>query len=136
MNYFENISIFSSISPEDQQNLSDFCQLLELKSWDTLFQEWDEAQALYIISSGSLVVEKNTFQGMKQLAQLQAWDIVGEMALLWQEKKRNATLRATQDSKLIVVIQFWLSQVLEKYPLLYEKFRAIVEERWEKNKNI
>ena len=136
MNYFEGIDMFSQISPEDQKNLSDFCQLQELVTGEQLFKQWDEAQALYVVLEGELAVDRYQDGESKYVATLKKGDIVWEMAFLWHEEKRNATLTALKDTKLIVLIHFGLSQVLEKYPELYKALHSIIEERSEENKNI
>lgn len=128
--------MFSQISPEDQKNLSDFCQLQELVTGEQLFKQWDEAQALYVVLEGELAVDRYQDGENKYVATLKKGDIVWEMAFLWHEEKRNATLTALKDTKLIVLIHFGLSQVLEKYPNVYKTFHSIIEERAEENKNI
>ena len=136
MNYFENINLFSDLLIEDQVNLSDFCQVQNLSSWDVLFQEGDDPQALYIIASGGLLVQKGVVGDLQNLASLESGDIVWEMAFFGEQKKRNATVVAREETKLIVIINFSLQQILEKYPELYNKLNTIIEERGVKNRNI
>ena len=40
-----------TLSQQDQENLSDFCQLQHITSGHNLFLQGDDAQALYVIQS-------------------------------------------------------------------------------------
>jgi len=125
MNYFKNIEMFSEISETEQENLSDFCQMQVLDSWDLLFQQWDEPQALYIVDSWKLSVVKNE----KEIAELSEWNLVWEMAFFWNPPLRSATVIAKEQTTLIVILQFSVEALLKKYPKLYESVKQIIEER-------
>lgn len=59
MNYFQDIEIFSDLSYEDGEKLSTFCQKKTLLDGEVLFQQGDEAQAMYMVLSGNLGVYKS-----------------------------------------------------------------------------
>lgn len=130
MNYFEGVELFSDLSTEDQNSLSDFCQTQELNSWDVLFNQWDEPQAMYVIAWGKLIVRKQS-DGWesKDVATLGAWDLVGEIAFFGTPPTRNATVLAEGNSTVIVIIKFGIQQMMNKYPDLYKKVKNIIEER-------
>jgi len=136
MNYFENMEIFRWISIEDQVDLSDFCQIQYIKAWDVLFHEWDIPQALYVIVDGAIRVEKNVLGEIKELAVLEAGDMVWEMAFYGEPPKRNATAIAQKDATLIVMLFFSLNQIITKHPQLHLKLQEIITDRMLKNKNI
>jgi CRP-like cAMP-binding protein len=58
MNYFENIELFQDLTVEDQLQLSSFCQEQHMNSGEILFKQGDEPQAMYVISSGSFLIQK------------------------------------------------------------------------------
>lgn len=133
MNYFESIDLFSDLSLEDQINLSDFCQTQDLNTWDTLFKQWDDPQAMYVIVSGKMLIQKQLqWWGMKDIAVLGDWDIVGEIAFFGNPPTRNATVTAYERCTLIVIIKFAMNQMLDKYPDLHENVKNIIEERTSK----
>lgn len=136
MNYFENIGIFSSMSLIDKTNLSDFCQLQNLKAGEVLFYEWDEPQAIYLILSGKLQVQKLTQGVNKDVAFLEAGNLVGEMAFFDIPPYRSATVTAVEDTQLVVMLQFSIQQMLEKYPDLYKRVSNIIQERRLQNKSL
>jgi len=130
MNYFKDIELFSDLSGEDQENLSAFCQTQDLSEGDILFNQWDEPQAMYVISSWKLLVQKQLqWGGVKDVAILGEWDLVGEVAFFWDPPTRNATVIAHESTRVIVVIHFGIKQMMDKYPDLYENVRNIIEER-------
>lgn len=132
MNYFSQVELFSWLSPEDQQNLSDFCQTQALNKGDILFHQWDEPQAMYIVASGNLIVRKElAWWETNDVAVLWAWELVGEIAFFGEPPTRNATVIAKEESIIIVIIKFGIEQMMNKYPDLYEKVKNIIEERTE-----
>lgn len=135
MNYFKGINIFSEISDADQISFSDFCQIQNLKKDEVLFQEGDDPQALYIVTSGSFSIMKNIEGEDILLAKSEKDDLIGEMAFFWAPPKRIATVVANEESTLIVVLQFSMQQMFEKYPEIYKQVRSIIEERIAKNNN-
>jgi len=130
MNYFEGVELFSDLSAEDQSSLSDFCQTQTLNAGDILFRQWDEPQAMYIIASGKMLVQKElVWWEKKDVALLWKGDLVWEIAFFWEPPTRNATLIAQDVSTVIVIIKFGIEQMMIKYPDLYKKVKTIIEER-------
>lgn len=130
MNYFEDIDLFSDLSKEDQVNLSAFCQTQTLFEGDVLFDQWDEPQAMYIIHSGKLLVQKELQSWeSKNIAILGDGDLVWEIAFFGVPPTRNATVIAHEKTVVVVIIKFGMEQVMNKYPELYENVKGIIEER-------
>ena len=133
MNYFWNIPLFMTLSQQDQENLSDFCQIQHLSSGQSLFWEGDEAQALYVIGSWNFWVYKEQWGEKKLIANLWFWDIVGEMSFFWRPPVRNASVIAHAESTVITLLHYSLSQILEKYPNIHRSLQQIIEERSQQN---
>lgn len=129
MNYFSDIDIFAHLSENDQENFSDFCQVQHLNTWDILFNEGDEPQALYVIKSWRVLVQKMLQGEQKNIAMLWEWDLVWEMAFFWNPPLRNATVIADNDVTLIVILQFSMQEMMKKYPELHTEVKSIIEER-------
>lgn len=136
MNYqLWQYSLFQDLSPEELKNIEDFCQEKILETGEILFHEGDEPQALYIIASGSLSVLKNN---SKEVVVLESGSLLGEMAFFGNETKRNATLKAREETHLIVLLAFSLVQLFWKYPQLQEKLTQLIQAReaYNSDKNI
>ena len=133
MNYFWNIPLFMTLSQQDQENLSDFCQLQHIASGHNLFLQGDDAQALYVIQSWNFWVYKEQWSEKKLIATLWFWDIVGEMSFFWHPPVRNASVVAHADSTVITLLHYSLSQILEKYPNIHEALQKIIQDRSQEN---
>lgn len=125
MNYFEDVELFSGLSYSDGEMLSGFCQKQGLSKGDFLFRQWDEAQAMYLISSGCLAIYKDG----EFLVNLEKGDVVWEMAFLNPDSMRNADVKAAIDSEVITLIDFSIQQMFQKNPELHEKIKRIIESR-------
>ena len=93
----KEVEIFKVFSSEA---LADFATVLEkvtIKSEETLVNEGDEGECLYIIVQGRLQVRK---EGLGIIGEIGTGEVVGEVALLAKEK-RTATVLAIRDTVLL-----------------------------------
>lgn len=127
------VSLFSTLNDDEIRDIQDFCQQKTISAWEFLFREWDEPQALYILTSWKLSVQK--WPQNSEIVILSAWSLIGEMAFFWDEKSRNASIIALEDSVLIVLLAFSLVQLFWKYPDLQEKMQTMIRLREEENKS-
>ena len=70
-----------------------------LKEGETLVEQGDAGSDLYLILDGVLAVEADG----EEVAEVGPGNIVGEMALLQDEGKRTATLRARTPARVAVL---------------------------------
>lgn len=131
---FEWISLFNDLTTNEKSNLEIFCQERILNAWELLFNEWDEATSMYIIKSWFLEAYNDSWI----LWTITDWEFVWEMALYsWNNKRRNASVKALKDTALIVILDFSIKELTNKYPEIREKIKNIVENRIiENNKKI
>ena len=127
------VSLFSTLSEDEIGNIRDFCQQKKIALWEYLFREWDEPQALYILTSWKLSVQK--WPQDSEIAVLISWSLIGEMAFFWDEKYRNASIVALEDSELTVILAFSLVQLFWKCPDIQEKMQAMIRLREEENRS-
>lgn len=132
----ESLKILSGLTQNERDSLSMFCQEKPLSIGEVLFKEWDEANALYILESGILKVEKTIEGSLKLLWHVTAEEIIGEMALFWEEETRMATATAIQECKLITILAFSVKEITSKHPDLLERIKDIIHIRNMKNQNI
>jgi cGMP-dependent protein kinase 2 len=92
----------ADMPPGHLQELLGSAQLKTLKAGDVLIEEGETGDDIFVIRSGSMVVEK-TIGGKKVfLSYVPAGSYVGEMSL-FDEGRRNATVRATVRTEAIVL---------------------------------
>lgn len=92
---------------------------------DILFREGDEADALYLIRSGSVTVSRDVGGREVVLSYVSAGNYVGEMALL-NESTRTATVQATVATEVLLLQADAFKHVLAQNPA----WRADMEARF------
>lgn len=130
------ISLFESLSEEELQDLSMFCQERYLKSWEVLFKEWDDATAMYIVKSGKLKAYLSRTEWEQTLWYIHKDEFVWEMAFFdWYNipKKRMATVRAIEDSGLLVIMNYSILDLASKHREIFDKIATIISKRKEDN---
>lgn len=128
---FEWIELFSSLWEKELETLSLFCQQRLMKSWEILFNKWEESTSMYIIKSWTLQVYDND----KILWTIKPWEFVWEMSLFDKSKVRTASVKAIEDSIVIILLSFSLNELSHKHPEILEKIRKVINERKIKNNN-
>lgn len=129
MGILDTVSFLKELSESDKQTLENFCQLKNIQKWEKLFSEGEEANALYILVSGKLSVYRFGNDTQKLLATLRAEDVIGEMWVFWDEKLRNATVIAEEDTTLVIILDFSIQDLAKKYPSISKKIQKMIWER-------
>lgn len=88
-----------------------------LEAGDTLFDEGDPGDAMYVVASGRVEISRSLAREHTVLAVLGPSDLLGEMALITGEP-RSATARATCDTRLIAIQMATFSQRIQEEPRL------------------
>lgn len=139
MSLLDWISFFDNLTYLEKDNLSMFCQERFIKSWEILFQEWDIATALYIVKKWKLIAYRKIIEWDKTLGYIEAWEFVWEMAFFDREntpKKRMASVKALEDTILIVIMNYSITDLATKRKDIYDKIDNIIKERKLKNARI
>ncbi len=122
----------NDISPEWIERLTENAELKEVKAGDTLIQEGDVSTDLFIIRSGSMVVEKNIGGKDVFLSYVAAGGFIGEMAL-FEDGKRTATVRATIKSEVIQLDGDVFSAMMDERPMIRRRVEETIAARREVN---
>ncbi len=85
------------------------------KKGENVFREGEKGNEMYILQSGKVEVIKNTGKEDIVLATLEPKAFFGEMAL-FGDPSRSATIRASEDTKMVVITRKILDSQLEKVP--------------------
>lgn len=106
-----NIDFLKDLPEETLLELSQECQYRTLEIGDTLFDDGDESNAMFIVLSGELVVTKNALN----IARRAAGEYIGEMALI-ESQPRSATVKASARSELMEITQTQFQEKLASNP--------------------
>lgn len=131
MYMFEGIDLFSGLSKEELSTLEIFCQERLYSKWEVLFNQWEEATAMYILKSWLLEV----YNYEKVIWTISPWDLVWEMAIFSAHKTRTASVKAVEDSTVITLLSFSIDELSRKHPEIMEKIKKVIEKRKEQNQH-
>ena len=100
-----------------------------LRRQDTLFQQGDEGDSLYVVSDGLLRVVREAEDGSEiLLAELGRNQIIGEMAIITGEP-RSATIYAVRDSELCRLSKENFEMLNKKYHILMTEIAVHITRR-------
>ncbi len=90
----QSSSLFAGLLPEEVEMLADLTQLRSFEPGETVFEQGDVGDSLYLLMEGSVDVVRRREDGSEHIiAVLNAKDFFGEMALIDKEF-RSASIKA------------------------------------------
>ncbi len=104
---------FSDLAPEELLAVSGVAERRVFETGEVVFEEGDEADGLYAVGAGQLVVER----AGRELARLGAGEVVGELAVL-DGAPRTATVRAATHVEAFFVAQADFLELCDASPML------------------
>lgn len=122
----------SGLKSEDLVNVMKTAEVVSYKAGEAVITEGEQGKEIYVIRSGSMVVEKLIGRKPVFLSYLPAGSYVGEMALLG-DTRRTATVRAAIKSDVIKIDGDAFGALLEKHPRLFERTRREMSRREDLN---
>ncbi len=134
MSFLDGIRILDVLSQGDKAELENFCQERDIKKGEILFSEWDEANSMYILKSGSIGIYKDIKGKQVYFGTVHAEEILWEIALFYNNGLRMATAIAMEDSVFITLLSFSVKTLTLEHPDLLEKIQKIIDERMTFNK--
>ncbi|MBD3300769.1 MAG: cyclic nucleotide-binding domain-containing protein [Candidatus Moranbacteria bacterium] len=127
-------NIFGSVNPKMLSAVKKMASWKKLKSGETLFEEGDLGNSIYLIITGKLrVYRKNKNDFETTIGEITQGECVGEMGLLTGEK-RSASVQAIRDSNLIKISEKNFEQVIKEYPWIFKKIANTIVKRLKNNK--
>lgn len=120
------------LPPEAITRIVDAAEAVELKAGETVIAEGEQSTDIYIIRTGSLVVEKTIGGQTVFLSYVPAGNYVGEMALFY-EGRRTASVRAAIKSSLVKLPGPVFEQLLASNPQLRDSVEAQLAKRMRLN---
>lgn len=100
----KNIPLFKNFSKGDCKKICEMCRLMNFKEGQTIFNEGEQDDSLYIIISGKVKILKSRTDKNILLAELDKGDFFGEMEILHPSKSgRTASAVASTDAQLLKI---------------------------------
>lgn len=127
------LQIFGSgLTPGDVRGIVEHAEIRSVKAGEEIIREGADDSDLFVIRSGSMVVEKRIGGKPVFLSYLPAGSYVGEMALI-DGGRRTATVRAAIKSEVIRIDGAAFRALLARKPGLLDKARREAVSRQELN---
>ncbi len=131
---FDNSTILKDLNSSDKNELEMFCQRQILEVGEVLFDEWDEANSMYILEKWEIEVYKTISWTKQVIWNVKAEDILWEMAIFWLQGKRMASAKVVKKTSLITILYFSIKELTKKNPKILEKIQNIIHIRNIQNK--
>src|SRR5215210_487780 len=109
------IPLFADISEEDLEQLYKMAETVSIPAGQLVLREGDPGDSLYAVLAGELEVTKRQGGQDVLLALYEPGQFFGEMALL-EQAPRSASVRALQESRLLVISQLAFQTLLSCSP--------------------
>jgi len=120
----KEMPLFAGLNRKERRALAPRADEVELEEGRTIVREGEWPYEFFAIEEGTAEVRR----GDQLLAELGPGDFFGEMGLL-EDTRRNATVVATTQLKVVVMTGVAFRQTARELPEVAKKVRAAIEER-------
>ena len=117
--------LFAALSRQELGELAKATEDLEVQEGKTLTREGDLGREFFVIVDGDVSV---TLDG-NEIRRLGPGDFFGEIALIYDNARRTATVTAASPLRFFVLTRQSFRSLLEHQPEIEEKVMAALEER-------
>jgi sigma-B regulation protein RsbU (phosphoserine phosphatase) len=132
-----NIPLFSTLMPDDIENLTKVFRPVTLDTGEILFHEGDPGDKFYLITAGQVEIVKTLDTAEAQvLAMLSAGEVLGEMSVLHPDGLRTASVRATTSVKMMVLSRGDFEKLLQDYPALGIEMVRVLSRRLRSSEDV
>ena len=117
--------LFAALSRQELGELAKATEDLEVQEGKTLTREGDLGREFFVIVDGDVSV---TLDG-NEIRRLGPGDFFGEIALIYDNARRTATVTAASPLRFFVLTRQSFRSLLEHQPEIEEKVMAALEDR-------
>ncbi len=109
------VPVFSGLDSRDLLLIAMICSEEDLPAGETLCEEGDEGNELYLLLKGSIHIFKDTPEGRREIARIEPYTAVGEDSL-FTGNPRNASLILATDATILFLNRLHLQELILDYP--------------------
>jgi CRP-like cAMP-binding protein len=121
----KSVPLFGSLSDDARRELAVWLDEVKVSEGKHLVDEGDYAYDLFVIVEGSAEVTRDG----QHVADLGPGDFFGEMGVLSEEGRRNATVVAKSDMKLLTLLHWDVDRMRKKAPEMIDQLGDAIRER-------
>jgi phosphoserine phosphatase RsbU/P len=127
---FLRIPLFRKIPKVEMYKLVDQLPAEEYKAGSYLFHAGDSGDSLYVVSTGSLeIVLAGGTEDEMLLRVCGPGEYVGEMSLIMPQGRRTASVRAKEDTRVLMMSRDKFNEILERWPSIAYSMIEIMSDR-------
>jgi branched-chain amino acid transport system substrate-binding protein len=134
-NLLKDIELFKLFSEKDQTFISQRIKHHHFRASQTIVNQGDDGDSLYIIVEGVVTITINTEDREIELSRLGAENIFGEMALLTGEP-RSANVISLTDTYLLEISKQDIAPIIEAQPEISSLLGEVLTQRKQKTQSI
>ena len=120
----QSIPLFESLHRDERRVIAQHADDIDVTEGTELVRQGEWAYEFFVIESGAADVTRDG----EHIADLGPGDFLGEMGIV-EKTVRNATVRVTSDSHVIVMTSQAFRAMAHSNPDIAERIQAAVEER-------
>lgn len=117
--------LFAELSKQELGELAKATEDLEVEEGKVLTREGDLGREFFVIVEGDVSVT----QGGNEIRRLGPGDFFGEIALIYENARRTATVTSASHLRFFVLTRQSFRSLLEHQPQIEDKVMAVLEER-------
>ena len=117
--------LFSALSKHELAELAKATEDLEVEEGKVLTREGDLGREFFVIVDGDVSVTRDG----SEIRRLGPGDFFGEIALIYDNARRTATVTATSPLRFFVLTRQSFRSLLEHQPEIEDKVMAALEDR-------
>lgn len=125
--FLKTQSIFQVLDKNILEGLSPLFTEIECGPGRIIFKEGDQADALYVIKSGSVAVLQSKPQA-RVITYLTAGECFGEMAIV-QDAPRNATIRVPEEAVVLRLPLVAFKELTRRFPAVTSEITDVISRR-------
>lgn len=115
LHILKQVSLFNGLTTDQLLDILKTFPLYSLKPQDILFNQGDDADAIYVLLSGRLIALLQNDQEQKIIGSIKVGEVVGEMGFI-THKSRSLTIMAATESKLLKLSEENFNYFLQLVP--------------------
>jgi CRP-like cAMP-binding protein len=110
-------ALFDSLTPLELKIIDGLMHERRYLADEIIFDEGEEGQALYLVTSGRVIISRQLGAGREVVAELSSGSFFGDLALL-DNAPRNAQTRALENCELAVFFRADFMGLMETDPVI------------------
>lgn len=115
VDFIRNIPLFESLNQNELQIVVEYLKIIELKSGEMLFHEWDRADYVCFIEQGRLnIMRKKNADNYMILNTLGRGRSIGELSII-ENFPRSTTVEAKEDTRLVVLYREQFELIIKNH---------------------